>query len=169
MTILIYKRWQILLTLLSFLVLASSFYFQYVKKLEPCPLCLMQRLSVFLLFIVCFFGIVVRSLKGAKRLACFQLFFASCGLFFALRQLWLQSIPADKMPACMPGLDILIRYFPWQDVMRSLFWGTGECAKDSWRWLGLSMPTWTAFIFLFYFIAAILLFLILRKQLIRLQ
>ncbi len=87
MTKLAYKRWQLLLTLLSLFVLASSFYFQYVKGLKPCPLCLMQRLCVLLLFAVSFTGTAVRSLKGGKVIACLQFFVAGCGLFFAVRQL----------------------------------------------------------------------------------
>ena len=164
MTIVAYKRWQILLTFLALLVLASSFYFQYVKQLEPCPLCLMQRLCVFLLFMVCFIGVTLRSLKAAKRVVFLQFVFAGLGLFFAFRQLWLQSLPLGQTPACMPGLEVLIHYFPWQEVLRSLFWGTGECAKESWRWLGLTMPAWTAVIFLFYLLAALFVFILLRNQ-----
>lgn len=169
MTKLTYKRWQILLTFLSFFVLASSFYFQYVKGLPPCPLCLMQRLCVSLLFMICFIGINIRSLKGGKVVACLQFIVAGCGLFFASRQLWLQSLPVGQAPSCMPGLDVLIRYFPWKDVMHSLLWGTGDCAEISWQWLGLSMPAWAALFFAFLLIVAIPVFWILRRQLLRFE
>lgn len=160
-----YRRWQILLTLLSLFVLASSIYFQYVKGLQPCPLCLMQRLCVLLLFMFCFIGVAVQSLRGGKIVAWLQFVAAAGGLFFAGRQLWLQSLPAGQTPACMPGLDILIHYFPWQDVLRTLLWGTGECADNSWQWLGLSMPAWSALYFLFLLLASLALFWCLRKQL----
>lgn len=160
-----YRRWQIILTLLSFTVLVSSFYFQYVKQLQPCPLCLMQRLCVFLLFMFSFIGVYIQTLKAGKRIARLQFIIALGGLFFACRQLWLQSLPTGQTPACMPGLDILIRYFPWQDVLRTLLWGTGECAEISWRWLGLSMPAWSALYFLFMAILALPIYWILAKQL----
>lgn len=169
MSIYTYKRWQILLTFLSLFVLASSFYFQYVKGLQPCPLCLMQRLCVFLLFMFCFMGVAVRSLKAGKVIAWLQFFTAAGGLFFAGRQLWLQSLPAGQMPSCMPGIDVLIRYFPWKDVFRTLLWGTGECADNSWQWLGLSMPAWSALYFLFLLLASVVLYHFLRHQLWRLE
>ena len=114
-----YRKIQTLLSLITLFVLFASFYFQYFLGLQPCPLCLMQ---------------VVISCAG---------------LFFSIRQLWLQSLPAGKVPACMPGLDVLIHYFPWQTVARSLFWGTGDCAQISWHMLGISMPGWSALYFLF--------------------
>ena len=164
-----YRRWQILLCFISLFVLASSFYFQYVKGLQPCPLCLMQRLCVFLLFMFSFMGIAVQKIKGGKRIACLQFFTAAAGLFFAGRQLWLQSLPADQVPSCMPGLDILVHYFPWQDILRSLFWGTGDCADNSWHWLGLSMAAWSALYFLCLLSASLLIYWCLHKRLSVLQ
>ncbi|ASQ45056.1 disulfide bond formation protein B [Legionella clemsonensis] len=144
-----YKRWQMLLFLLSLTVLGSSFYFQYIAGLAPCPLCLMQRLCVFLLVVVGFVGLLINYLKAGKLLAVLQIGVALGGLFFAGRQLWLQSLPGDQMPACLPELDILVRYFPWRDVFHALLWGAGDCAEISWKWLGLTMPGWAALYFLF--------------------
>lgn len=159
-----YRRGQALLALISLFILANSFYFQYVKGLSPCPLCLMQRLCVLLLFMLCFIGVTIRSLKGGKVLAILQCIIAACGLFFAGRQLWLQSLPPEQAPSCMPDLDVLIHYFPWHDVLRSLLWGTGDCAEVNWQWLGLSMPEWVSLYFLFMLIAVILLYWMLHKQ-----
>lgn len=164
MTKLGYQRCQALLALLSLVVLLGSFYFQYFKKLEPCPLCLMQRLSVFLLLAICFTGTAVRSLKAAKIIAFLQFFVAAGGLFFAGRQLWLQSLPPDKLTSCLPELDILIRYFPLQDVFHSLFWGSKDCAAVNWSWLGLPMPAWVALYFLVMLIAVIPIYWLLRNQ-----
>lgn len=164
-----YKRWQILLTFLSLFILASSFYFQYIKGLQPCPLCLMQRLCVFLLFLTCFMGVYVKSLRGGKWLTVFQMFFAVGGLFFASRQLWLQSLPIGQTPACLPDFSVLMRYFPWSDVLHAFLWGTGDCAEVSWQWLGLSMPAWAALYFLFMFIAAVFIFWNLRNYLLHVE
>ncbi len=158
MTKLTYRRWQILLTFVSFFVFASSLYLQYMKGLQPCPLCLMQRFCVLILFMICFIGVTVNRRTAGKIVAGGQFFVAACGLFFAGRQLWLQALPVGHAPSCMPELDVLIRYFPWRDVLRSLLWGTGNCAEISWRWLGLSMPAWSALYFLFLLIAAIYVF-----------
>ncbi|SPX61705.1 disulfide bond formation protein DsbB [Legionella feeleii] len=77
----IYRQGQILLAGLSFFILISSFYFQYVKNLQPCPLCLMQRLCVFLLFILGLIGIYAERIKPRKIIAVLQIIFALGGVF----------------------------------------------------------------------------------------
>lgn len=151
-----YNRIQTFNAALTLFVLFASFYFQYVVGLNPCPLCMMQRICVFLLLGV--MGISFQTLKRAHIISLLQFFISCAGLFFALRQLWLQSLPASQAPACMPGLDVLIRYFPWQTVVKTLFWGSGDCAEVSWRMFGISMPGWCAIYFLFMAIMGIFLF-----------
>lgn len=150
-----YKRIQTFLALVSLFVLFASFYFQFVLGMTPCPLCLMQRLCVFLLLGVS--SLSFYTLRKAHWNSIGQVIIASAGLYFALRQLWLQSLPSGTAPACMPGLDILIRYFPWQTVARALFLGSGECAESTWNLLGISMPGWSALYFLFMILTGIIL------------
>lgn len=85
-----------------------------------------------------------------------QVIVSLAGLYFAGRQLWLQSLPADQAPACMPDLSVLIHYFPWQDVFHALFWGAADCAEPSASWWGLSMPVWALAYFLVMLFAAVL-------------
>ena len=151
-----YKRIQTFNAALTVFVLFASFYFQYIVGLIPCPLCIMQRICVFLLLAV--MGLSFRTLKKAHILSFLQIVIACAGLFFSLRQLWLQSLPAGTAPACMPSLDILIRYFPWQTVVRALFWGSGECGETNWQMLGISMAGWCALYFLFMAIMGCFLF-----------
>ncbi|KTD02335.1 disulfide bond formation protein DsbB [Legionella geestiana] len=151
------KRFQalspdVLLTGISALMLAASFWFQYVQGLSPCPLCIMQRLCVALLLLS---GLVLSVSKRPMLRAflwLFQTLMALAGIFFAARQLWLQSLPPANLPACMPDLSLLLRYFPLQDVLHALFWGSGDCAEKEWSWLGISMPGWV----LFYFVGVVL-------------
>ena len=142
-----YRRIQSFNALLTVAVLFASLYFQYVVGLAPCPLCLMQRICVFILLWV--MSLSFRTQKKAHYISLFQILFACAGLFFALRQLWLQSLPAESVPACMPGLDILMRYFPWQTVARTLLWGTGDCAEATWSFGGITMAGWSALYFAF--------------------
>jgi disulfide bond formation protein DsbB len=73
-------------------------------------------------------------------------------------------LPADLAPACLPDLNILIHYFPWSDVLRALFLGSGNCNEVTWRWLGLSMPLWALLYFLFTAILSMLAYCLLEKQ-----
>ncbi|RUR12019.1 disulfide bond formation protein B [Legionella sp. km772] len=156
MTKIQYRQIQYTLVLITAFVLFFSLYSQYVLGLQPCPLCLMQRICVFMLLGL--MGLTLGTLKRARVLSLIECFFACAGLFFALRQLWLQSLPAGSAPACMPGLDILIRYFPWQDVARALLWGSGDCAESTWSFLGLSMAAWAACYFAFMASATLYLY-----------
>lgn len=141
-----WRTWQLLLFLTGLSVFLASLYFEFVKGLQPCPLCLMQRLCVFLFAITCLLALIL-DVKRARMVVILQTVIAVCGLYFASRQLWLQSLPADQLPACLPGLDILMRYFPWRDVVHALMFGAADCGKVTWVWLGLSMPAWTALYF----------------------
>lgn len=147
-----------LLFLSSVFMLAASFYFEFIEGMQPCPLCLMQRLCVILLLcITCSFLLTYPKRIGSK-LALVNVFIALAGLYFSGRQLWLMSLPASQVPACMPGLDVLIAYFPWQTIAKALFWGAGDCAEESWRLLGIPMPGFAALYFVWMCIGSIYLF-----------
>ncbi|KTD23055.1 disulfide bond formation protein B [Legionella londiniensis] len=152
-----YRNIQALLLLLTLMVIGEAFYFQFYRGLEPCPLCVMQRICAFLLGMLCLMGLCLSTLRRARTIAFFQIFFALSGLYFSLRQIWLQQFAEDPQ-SCMPGLDILMRYFPWQDVARALFLGSGSCSEVTWQWLGLSMPMWAALYFLFILFASVVVF-----------
>lgn len=152
----IFKKLQTFNAALTALVLFASFYFQYKVGLMPCPLCLMQRVCVFLLLAV--MTLSFYTIKKAHIISLWQIIISSAGLYFSLRQLWLQSLPSEQVPACVPGLEILIRYFPWQTVAKTLFWGSGECSEVSWSMLNISMPGWCAFYFSFMALMGYFLF-----------
>lgn len=139
------KNSQLSLLLLTLFVLSASFYFQYVQGLQPCPLCLMQRLCVFLLLLPTGLCLILRKTTYLNVIQ----FFVSCsGLYFSLRQLWLQSLPEGLAPSCMPSLEVLIQYFSWQTVAHALFLGSGDCAEVNWHLFGISMPAWSGLYFL---------------------
>lgn len=141
-----YKNTLILFNLLSCLVLFFSFYLEYVKALHPCPLCIMQRFCVVLLLFIGLNGIWA-PIWLKKILAILQIVVASSGLIFASRQIWLQYFAQAQHAACMPELDILIRYFSWHDILQSFLWGTTNCSSIEWAWLGLSIPAWAGLYF----------------------
>jgi len=159
-----YRIVQGLLLLLTTLVLVTGFYLQYARGLQPCPLCLMQRFCMFLLLIFCLLGACLSMLKHGKLVIGLQMFGATAGLFFAIRQLWLQSLPVGQAPACIPDLDVLIRYFPLKDVFHALIWGAGDCAEVTWKLLGLSMAAWSFLYFLSLLIASGVVFFLLKKS-----
>ena len=138
-------------------LMAYALYAQYVLNLEPCPLCIFQRLAVIamgIIFLLC--SIIVPKSKIAKLLASF--FFtlaASTGIAVASRHVWLQNLPSDQVPGCGPGLDFMLSTFPLAEVLEMVFSGSGECANVDWSFLSLSMPSWVIISFSVMLIFAI--------------
>jgi disulfide bond formation protein DsbB len=68
---------------------------------------------------------------------------AALGAAVAARQVWLQHLPADMVPACGPGLEYLLKKFPLADVLGKVLMGSGECAEAGWKFLGLTIAGWS--------------------------
>lgn len=140
----LFRRGQSVLLLLTTLALCVSFYLQYVKDLEPCPLCLMQRFMMFGMLFFALRGILGFAWRRACVLVCLEGLFAVGGLFFSVRQLWLQSLPAADTGMCLPGIESLIDKLPWQDVVHIFVWGrSASCGEVDWTFAGFSMPAWS--------------------------
>lgn len=150
-----FKLSFIALTWFSLAVLAASFYLEYGLSLQPCPLCLMQRYLIVLLCLCSFLLSRWSKTRIVKAVLGLQLFLSLAGMYFSGRQLWLAALPADQTPACMPSLNVLIHYFPWQDVLKALFFGSGDCGKVEWHFLGISLPLWSLFYFSLVFLVSL--------------
>ncbi len=129
-------------------LMGVAFYLQYVEGLEPCPLCMAQRIAFMALGLV-FLVAFIHGPRGGggKVYAVLGSLIGLAGLALASRQLWLQSLPADEVPVCGPGLEYMLQAFPLSEVLTMMLKGTGECAEVQWVFLGLSIPGWTAVAF----------------------
>jgi disulfide bond formation protein DsbB len=125
-------------------LLGYGLYLQYVEGLKPCPLCMVQR-GFFVALIAIF---VLGALHGPGRVGgviygVLAILFAAGGIAAAGRQVWLQHLPADKIPACGPNLKYMLQNFPLGETITRLFQGDGECAVVDWTFLGLSIAEWS--------------------------
>jgi disulfide bond formation protein DsbB len=124
-------------------LLAYAYYAQFVMHLEPCPLCIFQRLSIFAVGVV--FGLAALqdpTAWGRRAYAVLIGIAALATVGVAARHLYVQSAPPGSIPACGASLDFMLKVFPLTDVLVKVLTGSGECAKITWRFLGLSMPGW---------------------------
>ena len=121
-------------------LLAFGYYLQYVQGLQPCPLCMVQRGFFFLVMGV--FALAALHGRGFLIYGILIVLFAAGGAATAGRQVWLQSLPADKVPACGPDLFFMLGNFPLARTLEKLFYGSGECAAVDWKFLGLSIAGW---------------------------
>lgn len=132
-------------------LLATAFYMEYVTGLVPCALCLAQRAMFALIGMACLLYMLPFY---TSRLVFAVLSFVGSGIgvWLASRQLWLQSLPEDQVPACGPDIYFMIERFPLADSLQTMLLGSGSCAEVQWTFLSLSIPGWTL---LFYILTAL--------------
>ena len=135
------------LNLAGFLACAGmmgfALYAEHVLLLSPCPLCVFQRVAVISLGIIFLIAALQNPSGWGRYVYVVLAFFAAAGgIGIASRHAWIQSLPADQVPSCGPGLDYIIDSFPLFDALKMVFTGSGECADVVWEFLGLSMPAW---------------------------
>jgi len=131
---------------------------EHQQGLEPCPLCVVDRIALAAVAVVFAAaalhdpGRTGRRIYGALALLPLALGLASAG-----RHVWLQSLPADQVPACGPSLGYMLEQFPLSRVTELVLRGSGSCAEVQWRFLGLSLPAWTLALFIALTLVAVAL------------
>ncbi len=134
--------------LLGFLACAGlmgyALYAEFVLHLEPCPLCIFQRVAMIALGVVFLLGALAgpKSAGGRRTWSLLALLMAGAGIAVAGRHLWIQSLPPDQVPACGPALPYMFHALSFSKFLTKVFTGSGECAQINWRLLGVAMPGW---------------------------
>jgi disulfide bond formation protein DsbB len=124
-------------------LLAFAYYAQFVMHLEPCPLCIFQRIGVLTIGLLFLIAAAHDPSGWSRRLYAGLLALAALATIgVAVRQLYIQSLPPGSVPACGASLEFMLKVFPLTDVLVKVLTGSGECAKVNWRFLGLAMPAW---------------------------
>ncbi|CAA9892903.1 Disulfide bond formation protein B [Candidatus Methylobacter favarea] len=143
------RVWFLLGFLGCMTLLAMGAYFQFVQGLDPCPLCISQRLAILatgMVFLIAALhnpkqkGITWYAVSGAVT--------ALSGAAISIRHVWLQHLPPEDVPECGPGLDYVLQNLPLAETIKLMLSGTGDCAKVDWTLFGFSMPAWTLAAFL---------------------
>lgn len=128
-------------------MLAFAFWTQIYLHLDPCPLCIFQRITVFALAVV-FLVAGVHNPRGRAGSWTYTVLIGLAALStigVAGRHVYIQSQPPGSIPACGAPFNVLMQMFnPWQVLVKVLHAG-GECAEINWTFLGLSMPAWVLF------------------------
>ena len=124
-------------------LLAYAYYAQFVLHLEPCPLCIFQRVGVFAIGLVFLIAAVHDPVGWTRRVyASLLALSALATIGVAVRHLYIQSLPEGSVPACGASLDFMLKVFSLSEVLVKVLTGSGECAKVTWAFLGLAMPAW---------------------------
>jgi disulfide bond formation protein DsbB len=126
-------------------LMAYALYAQHVLGLDPCPLCIFQRVAVIVVGVL-FLMAALHNPAGKGSLVYGGLIDLAAlgGIGIAARHIWIQAQPPGAVAACGADLDYLLEIMPLTEVVNKVLTGSGECGKVDWSLLGLSMPWWVA-------------------------
>ncbi len=151
---------------LGFLVCAAligwALWLQYGEGLEPCPLCIFQRIAVIATGVVFLIAAIHNPGRtGASVYAGLTFIVAGLGAAIAAWQVWIQGQPKGTVAACGMGLNYMLETMPLTDVIGKVLKGSGECAEQGWLFMGLAIPSWTFVFFIAMIVAA---FALIRRE-----
>ncbi|MCB1666813.1 MAG: disulfide bond formation protein B [Porticoccaceae bacterium] len=155
---------NLLIFVSSAAIIATALYMQHVMELTPCYLCITQRVFFITIGALGLLAFLHNPKAAGSRIyATLTAFLSVAGGYFSGKQLWLQSLPEDQVPACGPPAEYLFEAFPLSEALSMLLRGDGNCAKVQWTFLDISIPGWALVAFVGFLVVAILQML--RKDL----
>jgi|APFre7841882630_1041343.scaffolds.fasta_scaffold09804_2 disulfide bond formation protein DsbB len=131
-----------------------ALWLQYGLELDPCPLCIFQRVAVIATGIIFLIAAIHNPGRaGAAVYAGLTVIASGIGAALAAWHVWIQAQPKGAVAACGMGLNYMLETLPLTEVISKVLKGSGECAEQGWLLMGLAIPSWT-FVFFIAMIAA---------------
>lgn len=124
------------------LMLGFAYYLQFGRGMNPCALCIFERITTAALGLV----FLAAWLHHPKRFgrwiyAVLILLVAAVGVFVSARHVYIQHLPPEQIGSCGASLNMLLNHLPPWQVIREVLRGSGECAHVD-TFLGVSLPLW---------------------------
>ena len=102
-------------------LLFAIFYLEKTLHLDPCPLCILDRVVIFGLGVIFLFALLHNSKSlFAKIYGGFCIILSLIGVLLAARHIWLQNLPKDQVPECGPDIYFMLETLPIFEVLKSL-------------------------------------------------
>ncbi|MAK16361.1 MAG: disulfide bond formation protein B [Gammaproteobacteria bacterium] len=155
---------DIFITSCAAIVMCGQYYLENIVGLEPCNLCILQKLSAQAVFFVYLIKMIVPKFKFIFDFLGFVVLVF--GASESGRQIYLQNLPADQLTGgyCDIPFEFLFNMYPFFDALSKVFQGSSKCAEESWVFLYLNIPEWALLFF-----ASMILLLLIRYFLINLK
>jgi disulfide bond formation protein DsbB len=155
------RAWFALGSAVCAALIALALYLQYFVNLDPCPLCMLQRVAFIVMGLVFMAGAIHGPGRTGNRVyASIGAVAALTGAGLATRHVWLQYNP-PKFASCAGDIYSQLERLPLGRVIANAIRATGDCAKVDWTLLGLSVAEWSLVWFVIFSLGA--LALLLRK------
>ena len=135
-----------------FLICAGSLvyavYLQLVKNLLPCPLCVAQRLSYWVIGLTAIVAVAHNPRTLGRRLYSGVMMIAALvGGVVATRHSWLIRYPESFECGISPE-ERLLNSLPIARWWPTMFEANGDCSESSWEFMSLTIPDWSAILFI---------------------
>lgn len=153
-----------LITILCGASVAYAFYAEFVQRIDPCPLCIAQRVILIVITILAFIYALHNPQNIVSRIYGLVLTtLALINIKLASHHLWLMNLPADQQPmSCGMPLEMLYQRVPLKSFLHTVLQGDAECGKINWTIVGLTPPV--AVIILSSIVALLALFVVFKKK-----
>lgn len=144
----------LLIFLACAVLLSYAIYLQLIKNLLPCPLCVVQRIAYCLVGMAALIAFLQRPRAfGEKIYSGWILVASAAGGAVALRQAWLVRYPEAFECGISPE-EAFLNALPLARWWPTMFEANGDCADVTWKFMGLTLPDWSAIFFILFAILA---------------
>ncbi len=124
-------------------LLGYAIYAQFDLHLDPCPLCIFQRIGIAAVGVFFLLAALHHPRRwGARVYGVLIAVAALATIAVAARQIYLQHLPPWAVPSCGAPLSVMLKFMPVTAVIRKVLSGSGECGVINWTFLGLAMSEW---------------------------
>jgi protein dithiol:quinone oxidoreductase len=146
--------------ILSFVMIGAALLIQLIYQLEPCPLCITQRIIFIVIGLIFVFFLFFKHNPLTRIIHLLMLGTVSiAGVIFSVRHIMIQekwiTVPAE----CGIDLDYMFENFPLTQAMNLLFKGTGDCSTIDWSFIGITLPQLALMGYLLFLTIAFITFL----------
>jgi protein dithiol:quinone oxidoreductase len=148
------------LACISFGLIGAALLLQHAVGLDPCPLCILQRIAYLALALFALIAAWLSPHPASRGFGGLVLLSALTGVGIAGRHVWLQMNPQGM--SCGPGLQTMLENFPLTDVLPKVFRGSGDCSESAWTLLGLTIADWS--LIWFVILAAATIFILFARR-----
>jgi disulfide bond formation protein DsbB len=145
-----FSRYALFSAMFCTLLLISAYFIAFHFRIEPCPLCLLQRYALIGITVLSVSACIHRPQTTGKLFYIFcQLGFCLIGILLTLRHLWLQYLaPHDIVLSCTAGLDRMLQFQPLFATLKEVVFSSESCAEIDFTIFNLPLSAWSFFFFI---------------------
>ena len=147
-----FKQANFLGAIIAFIMIISALAIQLTFNLEPCPLCITQRIIFIVIGALFILFALLPSNNAYIKLSHLISILAAglVGVIFSIRHILIQAKIIEIPAECGIDLDYMFENFPFTEAVNLLFKGTGDCSQIDWTFFGITLPQMALLGYIFF-------------------